>query len=128
MTDRRISLPKDMAALDVVLNVPSHGEFRKGLASVAEGYGFHFSEAGCNLPRDIEEEDHVPWQDVDHAEFYFPGSETLHVPLSDFRRYLAMAVEAEVAARPEGAAELKALHAAADGWLAAHPLVMAGKA
>ena len=129
MNDLRIFLPEDMIELQAALNAPSGSFFETVLSGIANGYGYDSNGAGVTMPGDVEQEDHIPREEVDHVECYFPGSDdTLTVSLSAFRRHLATAVEGETARHPDRAARLRELHAAADGWIAAHPLVAAGKA
>ena len=109
-------------------NGPSRERFVTALDRMADGWGMQEEYVGAFMPKNIGEDEQLRWEDIGCAEFYFGEEDGVRIPPSDFRSCLAMAVEAEVAARPGDAAALRVLHAAADGWLAAHPLVAAGRA
>lgn len=92
---------RDMIELHAALNAPSGSFFETALSGIADGYGYDSSGTDVTMPGDVEQEDHIPREEVGDVGCHFPGSEdTLTVSLSALRRHLAAAVEGETARHP----------------------------
>lgn len=107
----RVAFEDALFPAQAFFNALHSAAFIRALEAFSNGIGSAYNDLYCHLPRSIAEDEHVPVESIDYAEFWVYGVDPpeVRVSIPRFLELLREAAAAEARMRPERAERIAAL-------------------